>query len=102
MRRYTLFLALIGLALATPVPAAAQKAPASEVSQQDVDEAARSIARYCKILVERMDGLINEEWATQDLGALASVWDALNCHQVFGFDPGGDGSGGRKLRWIVR
>lgn len=92
---------LVALALAVPVSALAQGS--ADVSQEDVDKAGKSIARYCKILVQRMDGLINEEWATQDLGALASVWDALNCHQVFGFDPPApDEKGERKLRWIVR
>lgn len=82
--------------------------PSDDVSVEDVDNAARSIARYCRIIVTRMDDLINEDWATQDLGALASVWDALNCHQVFGFDPapqeqGAQGSGGAgPPRWIVR
>ena len=100
MRRYAVLLSL-GLVLGTPLSGLAQGT--SDVSQKDVDEAARSIARYCKILVQRMDGMINEEWATQDLGALASVWDALHCHQVFGFDPEpADAKGDRKLRWIVR
>lgn len=83
--------------------------PSDDVSVEDVDNAARSIARYCRILVTRMDGLINEDWATQDLGALASVWDSLNCHQVFGFDPAPQGSvsqgaagGAGTPRWIVR
>lgn len=76
MRRYAV-LFFLGLALGGPASAPAQGT--ADVSQEDVDNAARSIARYCKTLVQRMDGLINEEWATQDLSALASVWDALNC-----------------------
>lgn len=96
---------LLILSLAAPVPALAQGTGqvGRDVSQEDVDNAAKSIARYCKILVQRMDGLINEEWATKDLSELASVWDALNCHQVFGFDPSAPGEDGeRRLRWIVR
>lgn len=102
MKRYMLALALTA-GLALPAPGGAQNT--SDVSQKDVDAAAISIARYCKILVQRMDGLINEEWATQDLAALASVWDALSCHQLFGFDPEpaqGKDNGERRLRWIVR
>jgi|GEM_PF-6480518 len=101
---------LLFAALSFPgAPGLAQTAsnPSDDVSVEDVDNAARSIARYCRILVTRMDGLINEDWATQDLGALASVWDSLNCHQVFGFDPGPGsaapaGDGQRTPRWIVR
>ena len=102
MRRYAI-LFFLGFALGGPAPGLAQGS--TDVSQEDVDKAARSIARYCKTLVQRMDGLINEEWATQDLSALASVWESLNCYQLFGFDPApaAAGEGGeRKLRWIVR
>ena len=102
MRRYAILFS-VALALGAPAPGMAQGT--ADVSQEDVDKAAKSIARYCKTLVQRMDGLINEEWATQDLNALASVWESLNCHQLFGFDPAPaetSGDGDRKLRWIVR
>ena len=112
MQTHALMLLVVAILIA-PGAGSAQTAssPADDVSVEDVDNAARSIARYCRILVKRMDGLINESWATQDLGDLASVWDALNCHQVFGFDPvpvapapatETEQTGTRTPRWIVR
>lgn len=74
-------------------PAVAQDKQ-SEVTQADAENAARSVARYCKILVGRMDKLIEDNWATQDLQDLAVVWDSLNCHEVFGVD--------ERIRWLVR
>lgn len=66
----------------------------SEVTQAEAEEAARSVARFCKILVTRMDELIVDSWASQELQDLASVWDSLDCHQVFGVD--------ERLRWLTR
>lgn len=65
-----------------------------EITEAEAIEAARSIARYCKILIERMDDTISDAWATQDLQDLAAVWDSLDCHQVFGVD--------ERVRWLVR
>ncbi|MEO1468999.1 MAG: hypothetical protein AAFV86_08085 [Pseudomonadota bacterium] len=65
-----------------------------EVTQAEAEEAARSVARFCKILVQRMEDLIDDQWATQDLGDLASVWQSLACHEVFGVD--------ERVRWLVR
>ena len=65
-----------------------------EVTQKDAENAARSVASYCKILITRMDGIIEDKWATQDLQDLAVVWDSLNCHEVFGVD--------ERIRWLVR
>jgi len=64
------------------------------VTQKDAENAARSVARYCKILITRMEKLIEDNWATQDLQDLAVVWDSLNCHEVFGVD--------ERIRWLVR
>jgi len=75
------------------LPASAQDKQ-SEVTQADAENAARSVARYCKILVGRMDKLIEDNWATQDLQDLAVLWDSLNCHEVFGVD--------ERIRWLVR
>lgn len=107
MKFPTLLVALTLLAGAS-FPGAGVAQNSADVSQKDVEDAAKSIARYCKILVQRMDGLISEDWATQDLSALANVWDALNCHQLFGFDPAPTAGtkdtddGDRLPRWIVR
>ena len=81
-----------GIAFAVP-PASSQERQA-EVTQKDAENAARSVARYCKILITRMDGIIEDKWATQDLQDLAVVWDSLNCHEVFGVD--------ERIRWLVR
>lgn len=87
-----LLVAVAGIAFAVP-PAATQEQQA-EVTQKDAETAARSVARYCKILITRMDGIIEDKWATQDLQDLAVVWDSLNCHEVFGVD--------ERIRWLVR
>lgn len=65
-----------------------------ELTQQEAEDAARSVARFCKILVTRMEDIISDQWATQDLQDLAAVWDSLDCHQVFGVD--------ERVRWLVR
>lgn len=76
------------------VPSASAQDKQAGVTQADAETAARSVARYCKILVGRMDKLIEDNWATQDLQDLAVVWDSLNCHEVFGVD--------ERIRWLVR
>ncbi|MEM7189679.1 MAG: hypothetical protein AAF439_08715, partial [Pseudomonadota bacterium] len=58
------------------------------------EKAAQSVAMFCKILINRMEDLIDDQWATQDLQDLAAVWDSLDCHQVFGVD--------ERVRWLLR
>lgn len=91
--RSALLCLMLAMAVAVPATAPAQSEN-PEVTQDEAEQAARSVARFCKILVERMDELINDQWATQDLGDLASVWNSLACHEVFGVD--------ERLRWMVR
>lgn len=79
--------------MATPQSGIAQSRE-PEVTQAEAEEAARSVARFCKVLVQRMEELIDDQWATQDLGDLASVWQSLACHEVFGVD--------ERVRWLVR
>ena len=95
--RYAVVLTLAAsLATAVTIGAAPSKAQAQspEISEEEAIVAARSIARFCKILIERMDDTISDQWATQDLQDLATVWDSLDCHQVFGVD--------ERVRWLVR
>ena len=87
-----LLAAVAGIAFAVPPASSQEQQP--EVTQKDAENAARSVARYCKILITRMDGIIEDKWATQDLQDLAVVWDSLNCHEVFGVD--------ERIRWMVR
>ena len=87
-----LLAAVAGIAFAVPPASSQEQQP--EVTQKDAENAARSVARYCKILIARMDGIIEDKWATQDLQDLAVVWDSLNCHEVFGVD--------ERIRWLVR
>lgn len=99
--------ALLVLALVSAPAGISLAQGSAEVTESDVDNAAKSVARYCKIVVERMDDLISADWATEDLSNLANVWDALNCHQLFGFGSGPSGAaaagdGDRLPRWIVR
>lgn len=89
--RTTIVAAMIAIGT-TPIVHAQEREP--EVTQAEAENAARSVARFCKILVNRMDDLINDQWATQDLGDLASVWESLACHEVFGVD--------ERVRWMVR
>ncbi|MEM6664211.1 MAG: hypothetical protein AAF666_18775 [Pseudomonadota bacterium] len=65
-----------------------------QITQAEAENAAQSVARFCKILISRMEDLINDQWATQDLQDLAAVWDSLDCHQVFGVD--------ERVRWLLR
>lgn len=95
------------LLLTAPRPVSAQEVVSSQISEADADKAAVAIAQYCKTLVGRMGSLIDEDWATQDLVALAQAWQALRCHQVFGFEPvpvvnPGVEDQGRSPRWIIR
>ena len=79
------------MVMAAPTPGVPQDA---ELTQKEAEDAARSVARFCKILVNRMEEIISDQWATQDLQDLAAVWDSLDCHQVFGID--------ERVRWLVR
>lgn len=88
-----LTVALVAVLAAPAAPAQAQSEQA-EVTREEAEAAARSVARHCKILINRIDELIEDEWATQDLKDLAAVWDGLNCHNVFGVD--------ERVRWLVR
>lgn len=65
-----------------------------QITQAEAEKAAQSVAQFCKILISRMEGLIEDQWATQDLQDLAAVWDNLDCHQVFGVD--------ERVRWLLR
>lgn len=66
----------------------------SQITQAEAENAAHSVAKFCKILITRMEGLIDDQWATQDLQDLATVWDNLDCHHVFGVD--------ERIRWLLR
>ena len=86
-------------AVAASLAAGAMTAPAlaqdnKQISQAEAEQAAQSVAKFCKILVARMEDLIEDQWATQDLQDLAAVWDSLDCHQVFGVD--------ERIRWMLR
>ena len=83
-----------GAGIVFAVPQASSQENQAEVTQEDAEHAARSVARYCKILISRMEKLFEDSWATQDLQDLAVVWDSLNCHEVFGVD--------ERIRWLVR
>ncbi|MEM7059825.1 MAG: hypothetical protein AAF557_19740 [Pseudomonadota bacterium] len=65
-----------------------------QITQAEAEKAAQSVAQFCKILISRMESLIDDQWATQDLQDLAAVWDSLDCHQVFGVD--------ERVRWLLR
>lgn len=90
MRRVFRF---IFLALFLGAPASGLAAE-PQITQAEAEKAAQSVALFCKILITRMEGLIEDQWATQDLQDLAAVWDSLDCHQVFGVD--------ERVRWLLR
>lgn len=79
------------LALALVVPSGAGE---PGITQDEAKKAAISVAKFCKVLIARMDKLISDQWATQDLQDLANVWRNLACHQVFGVD--------ERVRWLLR
>ena len=58
----------------------------NQINQAKADQAMNTVAEFCKVLVTRMDELIEDEWATRDLQDLAATWDSLGCHQVFDVD----------------
>lgn len=82
------------LALTLGAGAASAQESESGITQAEAEKAAQSVAVFCKILISRMEDLIEDQWATQDLQDLAAVWDSLDCHQVFGVD--------ERVRWLLR
>lgn len=82
------------LALTLGAGAASVQESESGITQAEAEKAAQSVAVFCKILISRMEDLIEDQWATQDLQDLAAVWDSLDCHQVFGVD--------ERVRWLLR
>ena len=90
----TIVLYMVICLTAVPAITMAQSSRTPELTQTEAEQAARSVARFCKVLIDRMDELIDDKWATQDLGDLASVWDSLACHEVFGVD--------ERIRWLVK
>ena len=92
-RLFFAFAVAAGLAAGSmTAPALAQED--KQITQAEAEQAAQSVAKFCKILVARMEDLIEDEWATQDLQDLAAVWDSLDCHQVFGVD--------ERVRWLLK
>ncbi len=90
MTRILMTSALVA-ALAGATPAGADE---SGITQAEAENAAQSVARFCKVLITRMEELIDDQWATQDLQDLSAVWDSLDCHQVFGVD--------ERVRWLLK
>ncbi|MEM6661481.1 MAG: hypothetical protein AAF666_04800 [Pseudomonadota bacterium] len=93
MFRFCAALAVTGL-LAGPFAVPAQAQEKAQITQAEAEKAAQSVATFCKTLITRMEELIDDQWATQDLQDLAAVWDSLDCHQVFGVD--------ERIRWMLR
>ena len=92
-RLFFAFAVAAGLAAGSmTAPALAQED--KQITQAEAEQAAQSVAKFCKILINRMEELIEDQWATQDLQDLAAVWDSLDCHQVFGVD--------ERVRWLLR
>ena len=91
MRR---FFRLLCLVLAFNLPPVISHSTEAQITQAEAEKAAQSVAQFCKILITRMESLIDDQWATQDLQDLAAVWDSLDCHQVFGVD--------ERVRWLLR
>lgn len=91
-------IAVMFLAAALIVPTTprvqAQDSGGGPITQAEAQKAASSVAKFCKTLIARMDDLIEDQWATQDLQDLAAVWASLDCHQVFGID--------ERIRWMLR
>jgi hypothetical protein len=64
------------------------------ITKAEAEAAAAAVAGFCKVIVKRMEGVISDEWATQDLRDLSTAWDSLDCDKVFGVD--------ERVRWLVR
>ena len=89
-------LTLISMAFATVFasgPAVSQDTVAI-ITKAEAEAAAAAVAGFCKIIVRRMESVITDEWATQDLRDLSAAWDNLDCDKVFGVD--------ERVRWLVR
>lgn len=80
--------------MSAPWAGPAQAQEKAQITQAEAVKAAQSVATFCKTLITRMEELIDDQWATQDLQDLAAVWDSLDCHQVFGVD--------ERIRWMLR
>ncbi len=94
------------MSLGFTVPAAAQEAD-PVVSQEEASQVARTVVSYCQVLMGRMDGLIREDWAAQDIAALSSAWASLGCPHLYGLIPvpsagAAASEGPRAPRWILR
>ena len=90
MRRLSRVLCLVTIAFVPGTVSVAEP----QITQAEAEKAAQSVAQFCKILITRIESLIEDQWATQDLQDLAAVWDSLDCHQVFGVD--------ERVRWLLR
>lgn len=89
-------LTMTSLAFATvfaSLPAVSQETQAI-ITKAEAESAAAAVAGFCKVIVKRMEGVITDEWATQDLRDLSAAWDNLDCDKVFGVD--------ERVRWLVR
>ena len=87
---------MISLAFATVLasqPAVSQETQAI-ITKAEAEAAAAAVAGFCKVIVSRMQGVITDEWATQDLRDLSAAWNNLDCDKVFGVD--------ERVRWLVR
>ena len=95
---------LLGLGLAFSGQASAQGESSAQIDPKEADKIVRKVASYCQITLERMNGVISQELATQDLRAFASIWDSLNCNEIFNPpSPVSERPEGRgEPRWIVR
>ena len=64
------------------------------ITKAEAESAAVAVAGFCKIIVDRMESVISDEWATQDLRDLSAAWDSLDCDKIFGVD--------ERVRWLIR
>jgi len=80
-------------AMFASLPAASQET-AAIITKAEAEAAAAAVAGFCKVIVNRMENVITDEWATQDLRDLSAAWDSLDCDKVFGVD--------ERVRWLVR
>ena len=90
--RLTMVSMVFGIALVSQ-PAVSQETVAI-ITKAEAEAAAAAVAGFCKVIVNRMENVITDEWATQDLRDLSAAWDSLDCDKVFGVD--------ERVRWLVR
>jgi len=87
---------MISMAFATVFaagPSVSQETQAIN-TKAEAESAAAAVAGFCKIIVNRMESVISDEWATQDLRDLSAAWDSLDCDKIFGVD--------ERVRWLIR